>query len=111
MLLTLIIFSRDDSESVLNRTTVCHVSSIPEHLPSCPCYVCYELLTNGVFYAERKYSDLLIDVLTIDNCLEYNKIVLSSGYRRIKKRRDELFTTAFGQQSTDVKVRFIVAFI
>uniref|UniRef100_A0A914Y5N5 Uncharacterized protein n=1 Tax=Panagrolaimus superbus TaxID=310955 RepID=A0A914Y5N5_9BILA len=68
---TYIFAARSDSESVLNKTLVSYVTTIPEHLPQCDCFLCFEMATNGSMYAEKQYSVLLIDGLSVESCNEF----------------------------------------
>uniref|UniRef100_A0A914P313 Uncharacterized protein n=1 Tax=Panagrolaimus davidi TaxID=227884 RepID=A0A914P313_9BILA len=83
-----------DSESVLNKTMVTYISTIPEHLPECGCFLCYETATNGSLYSEIQYSNILIDGFTIQSYNDFKSNVYYYGFRRYKKRKDVLLQIA-----------------
>uniref|UniRef100_A0AC35GSF3 Uncharacterized protein n=1 Tax=Panagrolaimus sp. PS1159 TaxID=55785 RepID=A0AC35GSF3_9BILA len=83
--------AKSDSESVRNKTLV---TTTPEHLPECDCFVCFEVATNGSFYAEKQYSTMLIDGLTVESCNKFYANVAYYGNRKYKKRKALLLQIA-----------------
>lgn len=84
---------------------VTYVSTIPEHLPECGCFLCYESATNGSLYSEIQYSNILIDGFTIDSYNDFKSNVSYYGFRRYKKRKDVLLQIAALKEQSE-KVLF-----